>query len=100
MSSDKDKVEEPVAKWIIKKRQKRLPTEPPDHQIVKDLIINDDQCALDKQFKRSNDPLESFVKEVFGSIKPPILSSLNNCLGIFDPNNSLVSFQIYLQKLL
>ena len=99
MSSDEDKDEELVAKWIVKKRQKRLPVEQPNQQIGKDLIINVDQHAPDKQFKRSNDSMESFVKEVFGSIKPPVFSSLDNYSGIFDPSNSLVSCQIYLQNL-
>ena len=30
MLSDEDKAEEPVAKWIVQKRQNRLPTKQPD----------------------------------------------------------------------
>ena len=91
ISRDEDKTEEPIARWIVKKRQKWLPIEEPDQQIVKDLIINTEQHVLDKQSKGSNDSMELFFKEVFGSIKPPVISALNNYSGISDPSNSWVS---------
>ena len=31
ISSDKDNTEEPVARWIVKKKQKQLPMEQSDH---------------------------------------------------------------------
>ena len=60
----------------------------PNPKIVKDLITNTKQHVIDKQFKGSNDSMDSFIKEVFGSIKPLVIYALNNCSGISHPSNS------------
>ena len=59
-----------------------------DQQIVKDLIINTEQHILAKQSEGNSDSMESFIEEALRSIKAPVISGLNNYLGIFDPSNS------------
>ena len=48
ITSDEDNTEEPMANWIFKKKHKRLPMEKLDQQIIRDLIINTEEHALDK----------------------------------------------------
>ena len=47
-TSDEDNTEEPMARWIFKKKHKQLSMEKPDQQIIKDLIINTEEHVLDK----------------------------------------------------
>lgn len=48
VTSDEDNIEKPLARWIFKKKQKQLPMEKPDQQIIKDLIINTKERVPDK----------------------------------------------------
>ena len=41
--SDEEDIVEPVSKWIVGGKWKRLVDEQPDQQPIKDLIINDQQ---------------------------------------------------------
>ena len=47
-TSDEDDVEEPAARWIYKEKQKWLPFENPDQQIIKDLVINSEENVPQK----------------------------------------------------
>lgn len=88
ITRDEDNTEEPMARWIVKKKHEQLLMEQPDQLTVKDLIINTEQHALDKKSEGDHDSMESFIKEAFKNIQEPIMSRLINYLGISDPSNS------------
>ena len=88
VTSDEDNVEEIVARWIFKKKHKRLPMEKPDHQIIKDLIINTEEHAPDKHPEGDKDSMELFIKEAFENIKAPLISRFIKYSGISEPSNS------------
>ena len=88
MSSDKDNLEELVARWIVKKKRKHPPIENLDQQIVKDLIINTKQQDPTKQSEGHCHSTKTFIEEAFRRIMTPVISGLNNCLGISDLGNS------------
>ena len=83
-----DNSEEPMARWIFKKKQKRLPMEKSNQKIIKDLIINTEEHALDKQLEGDKHLMELLIKEAFEHIKAPLISGFINYLGISYFNNS------------
>ena len=48
VTSDEDGAKEFVSRWIYKKKEKRLPIEKPDQQIIKDLVINSEEHVWQK----------------------------------------------------
>ena len=40
VTSDEDGSKDPTGRWIYKRKNKWLPIEKPDQQIIKDLVIN------------------------------------------------------------
>ena len=90
--SDEYNAKELAGKWIFKKKEKWLPIEKLDQQIIKDLIINTEEPLPDKNPKGDKDLMELFIKEAFENIKALDIYGFINYLGISYPSNSWVSF--------
>ena len=88
VTSDEDGTKEPAARWTHKKKKKSLPIEKLDNQIIKDLVINHEDHVPEKQVEEDGDWMKLLIKEAFKNIKVPVVSSIINCSGIFDPSNS------------
>ena len=86
-SSEQDSLEEPVARWIVRKKRKRLPIEEPDREIIQDLITNTKQQEPTQQSEGHRHSMKTFIEEAFRSIMIPVIFFPNNCLGISDPSN-------------
>ena len=78
VTSDEDNVEEHVSRWILKKKQKRLPMEKQDQQIIKDLIINTEDHVPNKQPEGDKDSMELFSKESIENIEASVISCFIN----------------------
>ena len=92
VTSDEDGVEEPTSRWIHKKKNKRLPIENPNQQIIKDLVINSKEQVPEKYPEEDGDWTKLLIKEAFKNIKAPVISGSINCSGISDRSNSRVSY--------
>ena len=88
VTSDEDNIEEPMSKWIFKKKQKRLSMKEPNQQIIRDLIINTEEHAPDEQLKGDKDSMELFIKEALKNITTPVISGFINYSGISDLSHS------------
>ena len=88
ITSNGDNIKEPMASWNVRKKHKRLASEKPDQQTVKDLILNIEQHTPAKQSEGDRNSTESFIKEAFRSSKASIISGLKNYSRISNPNNS------------
>ena len=86
--SDEYNAKELAGKWIFKKKEKWLPIEKLDQQIIKDLIINTEEPLPDKNPKGDKDLMELFIKEAFENIKALDIYGFINYLGISYPSNS------------
>ena len=76
--SDEDGAKEPTTKWIYKKKQKWLPFENTDQQVIKDLVINREEHVPQKQPKEDGDWTKLLIKEAFKNIKDLVISSIIN----------------------
>jgi hypothetical protein len=88
VTSDEDNTEEPMSRWILKKNQKRLSMKEPDQQIIRDLVINTEEHAPDKQLEGDKYSMELFIKEAFENIKELVISDFINYSGISYSNSS------------
>ena len=93
VSSDEEDLVEPVSRWIVGGKRKRLVDEQPDEQPVKDLIINDQQGKPIQLSMKQHWSEKSLIDEVFKVISKTQIVGAYNYFKEFDPSNFGISCQ-------